>query len=850
MAQGKGFKIIIAGGGIAGLTLAAILEKFDIDYVLLESYGDIAPEVGASIGLFPNGLRILDQIGCYEAIRALPETDIRHTHIADENGKTIARRSDSMPHLEQRLGYRSIFFDRQWLLRILFDHLVHKDRVKLNKKVSQIKLVPGGVEVLTKDGDTFKGSIVVGADGIYSTVRAEMFRLAGELQPDYLDQEELDKVPCYYKCSFGIAKDVPGWNYEQMYMVQSDGASQMLISGPEGRLYWFFFSKLPETKYGKAIPRYTDEDEAQFVKENAYRPITETINFGHVFEKRISSTLTPLHEKVFEKWFFRRVFILGDAAHKPNPIGGQGGNNAIESPASLVNVLLEKRDSRGGNLDNLSDKEIEEVFSRVLDIRHERAKKFVKEAHQTQWLMAKESPLLSKILMRLDSIKGLDTGIDRLGSICRPAVRINKLPIPKRPRAIPYDDELPANPIHSKANLFVQLLTVGAMLFLLAISVLTLRIPFDRPAIWGRDGPLVDRVWYSGAPALNEFTNFLASAFSLQVGVSDVGPKIHIANFFLGQLTSYVLIWIIESYRAGNKGSLITLPIIPLFLMQLQGIFRMAPLYVIFAVFEGFDLSPGRFVRPAVAKSLIPALVLGYIIPTILMLLPTPNVHVLQNYVVLWQPSPAFVAVLVSVFSRVVGWWDRLGAQKKENNDKAIEAANVGETSKEGKDSKKSRTAREKQHLEDPSLPMEETLARYKNPDLPILQAAYSVLFWLQAAAHISTFLYTYHHPDLTIRELFFGLRDPLAADWAIADPVAAMMAFLQYDMVVSATALVAYELFSVWKLRQVGYVTTRRAALAALGVAAGQLTVGPGATWAALWSWREDVLANVAPVR
>lgn len=76
------------------------------------------------------------------------------------------------------------------------------------------------------------------------------------------------------------------------------------------------------------------------------------------------------------------------------------------------------------------------------------------------------------------------------------------------------------------------------------------------------------------------------------------------------------------------------------------------------------------------------------------------------------------------------------------------------------------------------------------------------------------------------------------------------MMAFLQYDMAVSAAALIAYELFSVWKLRQMGYVTTRCAALAALGVAAGQLTIGPGATWAALWSWRENVLANVAPVR
>ena len=718
--------------------------------------------------------------------------------------------------------------------------------------MSQVKLIPGGVEVLTRDGDNFKGSIVVGADGIHSTVRAEMFRLAGELQPGNLDQGELDKVPCYYKCSFGIAKDVPNWNYEDLYMVRSDGASQLLISGPEGRLYWFFFSQLPETKYGKAIPRYTEEDEAHFVKENAHRPITETVTFGQVYEKRISSTLTPLHEKVFEKWFFRRVFILGDAAHKPNPIGGQGGNNAIESTASLVNVLLEKRDSRGGNLESLSDKEIEEIFSQVLEIRHERAKNFVEEAHQTQSLMAKEKPLLSRILMRLDSIKGLDTGVDRLGSICRPGVRINKLPIPKRPRSVPYDDELPARPIRSKANLFVQLLVVGAMLSLLAISVLTLRGPLERPAIWARDGPLVDRVWFGGAPALNELTNLLVSAFSLLVGVPDIGPKIHITNFFLGQLTSHVLIWIIESYRAGNKGTLITLPIIPLFLMQLQGIFRAGPLYVILAVFEGFELSPGRFVRPAVARSLIPALVLGYIIPTVLMLLPTPNVHVLQTYIALWQPSPAFVAVLVSVFSRVIGWWDRLGAQKKrEGDDKAVEDAGVDRGSKDGKaSSQKSRAAQKKQQMEDPDLPIEHSLERYKNPDVPILQAAYTVLFWVQAAAHISTFLYTYHHPDLTISELFFGLRDPFAADWGITDPVAAMMAFLQYDMVVSASALIAYELFSVWKLRQMGYVTTARAGLAVLGVAAGQLTVGPGATWAALWSWREDVLANLAPVR
>lgn len=60
--------VAIIGGGVAGLTLANICEQSGISYVLWESQDRIAPPVGASIGLMPNGLRILDQIGVIDAI--------------------------------------------------------------------------------------------------------------------------------------------------------------------------------------------------------------------------------------------------------------------------------------------------------------------------------------------------------------------------------------------------------------------------------------------------------------------------------------------------------------------------------------------------------------------------------------------------------------------------------------------------------------------------------------------------------------------------------------------------------------------------------------------------------------
>ncbi|KAL2190303.1 hypothetical protein L209DRAFT_169644 [Thermothelomyces heterothallicus CBS 203.75] len=52
------FRIVIVGGGVAGLTLANALEQAGVDYVLLERRDEVAPQVGASIGVFPNGARV------------------------------------------------------------------------------------------------------------------------------------------------------------------------------------------------------------------------------------------------------------------------------------------------------------------------------------------------------------------------------------------------------------------------------------------------------------------------------------------------------------------------------------------------------------------------------------------------------------------------------------------------------------------------------------------------------------------------------------------------------------------------------------------------------------------------
>lgn len=83
----KNFKVIIVGGSIAGLSLALMLEKNGIDFVVLEGYPDIAPQVGASIGVLPNGLRVLDQLGCYEKVIETAEHSVNKVVFRDSQGR-------------------------------------------------------------------------------------------------------------------------------------------------------------------------------------------------------------------------------------------------------------------------------------------------------------------------------------------------------------------------------------------------------------------------------------------------------------------------------------------------------------------------------------------------------------------------------------------------------------------------------------------------------------------------------------------------------------------------------------------------------------------------------------------
>lgn len=85
----KPFRVVVVGGGIAGITMSHCLQKAGIDHIVLETHSEVAAPVGASIGFWPHGMRILDQLGCGEDILRRCEA-MQQSHSRMPDGKALS----------------------------------------------------------------------------------------------------------------------------------------------------------------------------------------------------------------------------------------------------------------------------------------------------------------------------------------------------------------------------------------------------------------------------------------------------------------------------------------------------------------------------------------------------------------------------------------------------------------------------------------------------------------------------------------------------------------------------------------------------------------------------------------
>lgn len=332
------FRVIISGGGIAGLILANALQLGGIDFLLLERRNTIAPQVGASIGFFPIAARILDQIGCLDEIMELVEPIIRAANHREDG--SFIENSDGPKLMVKRTGYETAFLDRQDVLRILAGH-VDPTKILLEKDLASVEQRPDKIIVKCKDGTEYAGDILAGADGVNSKTRHEMWRLANAEKEGTIPKKDLEAMTAEYKCMFGISsrtKTMPLGYVDVTYMKD---LSTFCITGKDYKVYWFMFQKLPKVYKADEVPKYTREDADAFGKEIAHSNIQPNgeVTFEDIWKNRMTYTLVALEEADYKKWTWGRIVCLGDGIHKVTPNSGYGGNSAVESAAALANSI-------------------------------------------------------------------------------------------------------------------------------------------------------------------------------------------------------------------------------------------------------------------------------------------------------------------------------------------------------------------------------------------------------------------------------------------------------------------------------------------------------------------------------
>ncbi|KAK7700374.1 hypothetical protein SLS64_010982 [Diaporthe eres] len=399
--------VIIAGSGLTGLALALMLQDLGVDYLLLEAYDSCTPNVGASIAIQPQGLRILDQLGLLEDIEAIYQPVGQLISCDADTGKLHILETTEI--LKERHGYDVGFFNRYDLLCVLHKHIREKERLLVNQKVARVDTYEDKVVVQTSTGDVFEAQMIVGADGVRSTVREEMWRNA----------EVAGAVP---------EEDKKGqWD-----------------------TFWFF--KLPEENRKithNGIPRFTKEDHereitrAKKLLAKVPRKNGLHLDFDQLYDQRDPEHcgITALPHFVLKKWHFGRIVVIGDSSHKFNPLPGHGGMNCLVSATTLVNCLQDALGDKIKSSPVWDMAPLDDAFTKLAEARVDKVKSAVDASEDAVNMMGWSSSyqkIRYKVLLPLLPNSAHADGNTK---VIRTGHALKGWKVPEVPHTVKYEDE-------------------------------------------------------------------------------------------------------------------------------------------------------------------------------------------------------------------------------------------------------------------------------------------------------------------------------------------------------------------------------------------------------------------------
>jgi 2-polyprenyl-6-methoxyphenol hydroxylase-like FAD-dependent oxidoreductase len=312
-AMAKLERILIVGGGIAGLTVAVALRQRGFDPELVERE-TAWRAVGAGIAMQPNATRVLRTLGVGTAFERAG-AKLRRFVFCSRVGETL-----SAIDLEELWGDVGPFIGvKRVKLQAALLSTVGGIRCRLGASVSSLKQADRRVTVGFNDSAAGEYDLVIGADGIASTVRLLAISAAS---PSYAGQMVWR----------GLAPIRPQGLAEVQFWL-GDGCFFGLYPVGDRCTYFFGYVTEPRRHYDPpngCLARLRD----RFATFGA--PVLEYLASLEDDEQIHCSAVEELH---LPEWRCGRVLLIGDAAHASSPMMGQGGCMAIEDAFVLAELL-------------------------------------------------------------------------------------------------------------------------------------------------------------------------------------------------------------------------------------------------------------------------------------------------------------------------------------------------------------------------------------------------------------------------------------------------------------------------------------------------------------------------------
>lgn len=245
-----------------------------------------------------------------------------------------------------------MLFARPRLLDVLKRTLPGQPKIHTSKKVVSIDTTSTGVTVHCADGSSFDGSIVLGCDGVNSTVRRILDdKIAARRESGGLEKKKpAATTTCTYQTSvfksetvgvYGYCEGrIPGVEPATWYETHSDGFTFQLSGGDDMTLF-LLYERLPApvSSLDDGGIRFSDEDQKAFVDRLGDHHVTPTLTVRELMTQTKWSYMSHLEEGVIDTWYTDRIVLAGDAVAKMTPNSGFGINTGIQSAVALTNAL-------------------------------------------------------------------------------------------------------------------------------------------------------------------------------------------------------------------------------------------------------------------------------------------------------------------------------------------------------------------------------------------------------------------------------------------------------------------------------------------------------------------------------